>query len=258
MWNFLQARLLAHRKARRNERLLSFFFLAMIWWLLSLANSATSLVCALVGIGMMLVLAVRWVSKKHLGSWLIAGFLVFGVLESTVGVYGSVLKMLGRNTTLTDRTEVWADVLALAKNPLFGAGFESFWLGERLERMWAKWWWQPTQAHNGYIETYLNLGGVGVLLLIVLAVATFKKIQRMLLLDFEFGRLRMGFFVAILLYNFTEAAFKGVSLVWLVWHIIAIDYPRRLTSIHGPRSRAHPKPVGGASGAMSQAGSEFP
>ena len=65
------------------------------------------------------------------------------------------------------------------------------------------------------------------LLLIVLAVATFKKIQRMLLLDFEFGRLRMGFFVAILLYNFTEAAFKGVSLVWLVWHIMAIEYPRR-------------------------------
>ncbi len=227
VWNFLQARLLASRKARRNERLMSFFFLAMIWWLLSMSNSATSLVCALVGIAMMFVLTLKWINKKYLGSYIVAGVLLFGLAETTLGVYGSVLKMLGRNPTLTDRTEVWADALELAENPLFGAGFESFWLGERREKMWEKWLWHPNQAHNGYIETYLNLGMIGVLLLLALAVAIFKKIQRMLLWDFEFGRLRMGFFVAILLYNFTEAAFKGVSLVWLVWHIIAIEYPRR-------------------------------
>jgi O-antigen ligase len=166
----------------------------------------------------------------------VAAVLVFGIAESTFGVYEDVLKMLGRNPTLTDRTEVWQDVLELADDPVLGAGFESFWLGERLEKLWNKWFWQPTQAHNGYLETYINLGGVGLLLLIALSVATFKKIQRMLLWDFEFGRMRMGFFVAILLYNFTEAAFKGVSLVWLVWHIVALDYPRRLTATHGPGS----------------------
>jgi O-antigen ligase len=221
----LQARLLAKRKARRNERLLSLVFLAMIWWLLSMSHSATSLICALVGIAMMLVLGTDRISKKHLGSYIIAGALLFGLAETTVGVYGNALKMLGRDPTLTDRTEVWADALAIVTDPVFGSGFESFWLGERLEKLWQKWWWQPTQAHNGYIEIYLNLGMVGVVLLLALAVAMFKKIQRMLLRDFEMGRLRMGFFVAILLYNFTEAAFKGVSLVWLVWHIIALDYP---------------------------------
>lgn len=42
----------------------------------------------------------------------------------------------------------------------------------------------------------------------------------------------MGYLVAFLIYNFTEAAFKSVSRVWLVWHIIALDYPRELTVAH--------------------------
>jgi len=214
--------------------LLSAGFLVLIVWLLDMSDSATSLVCAVAGIGMMVVLGWRWINKRFLGTYIVAGVLLFGIAESVFGVYENTLKMLGRNVTLTDRTEVWKDVLELTEDPILGAGFESFWLGERLEKMWAKWPWHPTQAHNGYIETYINLGAVGVVLLILLAVGTFKKIQRMLLWDFEFGRLRMGFLVAILIYNYTEAAFKGVSLVWLVWHIIALDYPRALTAEYGP------------------------
>ncbi len=44
-------------------------------------------------------------------------------------------------------------------NPLLGTGYESFWLGPRLQ-----WFWQHAglghinEAHNGYLEVYLNLG----------------------------------------------------------------------------------------------------
>jgi len=44
-------------------------------------------------------------------------------------------------------------------NPWIGAGFESFWLGPRLNKLWAQYNFMPNQAHNGYIEIYLNLGG---------------------------------------------------------------------------------------------------
>lgn len=233
-WNLLQARKLQDRKVRRNETLLSIGFLVMIWWLLSMANSATSLVCAIIGAGVIVLLGIRWVNKKYLGIYVVVGVLVFGAAEMSLGVYANVVEMLGRDPNLTDRTEVWADALALVDNPVLGAGFESFWLGDRLDKLWAKWWWRPTQAHNGYIETYLNLGVAGLLLLSGVIIATFKKIQQALLLDTQMGRLRMGFFVVVLVYNYTEATFKGVSLVWLVWHIIALDYPRTLTAEHGP------------------------
>ena len=120
--------------------------------------------------------------------------------------------------------------------PYLGAGFESFWLGTRLEALWERWWWHPNQAHNGYIETYLNLGAVGVFLLLGVLVSTFRKISKRMLTDFDFARLRLGFLFAIVAFNYTEAAFKGVHLVWTMFYIIALDYPRRV--VHGERSHS--------------------
>jgi len=42
---------------------------------------------------------------------------------------------MGRDSTLTGRTDIWARVIALVHNPVIGTGFESFWLGKRLEAM---------------------------------------------------------------------------------------------------------------------------
>ena len=226
VWNLLQAIRLENRKACRSESILSVSFLAMSVWLLSIAQSATSLACMMMGVGAMLLLGRRWVDEKYLGIYVVIGVLAFGAAESLLGVYANVVQMLGRNPNLTDRTEVWTDALALVDNAVLGTGFESFWLGERLDKLWAKWWWQPNQSHNGYIETYLNLGVVGVILLIAMVVAAFKKSQAALLRDFEFGRLRMALMVVVLAYNFTEATFKGVAIMWTLFHIIALDCPR--------------------------------
>jgi hypothetical protein len=95
----------------------------------------------------------------------------------TVGVYANAVTLLGRNATLTDRTEVWELALRLQPNPILGAGFESFWLGQRLEDLWSKFWGKPNQAHNGYIETYLNLGLIGLVILFAPILATFRKIS---------------------------------------------------------------------------------
>lgn len=190
-----------------------------------MSHSATSLTCFVVGGVTILLLGFKWVNRKYVGWYVVVGGLTFGIAESVFGVYENVVKMLGRNPTLTDRTEVWQDVLKLTDNPLLGAGFESFWLGDRLDAMWAKWWWHPIQAHNGYIETYINVGLIGLLLLVGVALATFAKGQKELFRNFDFGRLRIGYLFAILVYNYTEAAFRGVSLVWTVFHFVALDYP---------------------------------
>ena len=74
---------------------------------------------------------------------------------------------MGRDSTLTGRTEIWTHVLWVAGNPLLGTGFESFWLGDRLANVWSI---MPgiQEAHNGYLEVYLNLGWIGVTLLAVI------------------------------------------------------------------------------------------
>ena len=176
---------------------------------------------------MLFAVGSRLVSRRFFGTYVVIVVLVVAGLEATFDLYHNIIIMLGRDPSLTDRTAVWADVLALQERPLVGYGFESFWLGDRLLVLWNKWWWQPTQAHNGYIETYLNLGLVGLGLLAGLLLSTFRRISRQLLNDFDFARLRMALLFAIVLFNYTEAAFKGVHFIWTIFFVIAMELPKR-------------------------------
>lgn len=226
VWNFLNDRKITEKKTRRRELWVSFIFLSMALWLLKMASSATSLASLVIASTTIIALGFRFVSKRYFGTYVLIAIVLAGTAEMSIGIYKPTLELLGRNETLTDRTAVWADALALQGSPILGTGFESFWLGYRLNALWAKWWWHPIQAHNGYIEAYLNLGAIGVALLFALFLSIFRSIAAKLTGDFEFSRLRMGFFFAILAYNFSEATFTGVALVWTIFQIIALDVPK--------------------------------
>lgn len=230
-WNTLQALKIKDRKARRNELVLNVGFFALNWWVLSKASSATSLAAMVLGIGALWLVARPFVNKRSLGLYLIAAVIVFAALEPVFGIYENLVKGLGRNLTLTTRTDLWPVVLQLQDNPIFGMGFESFWLGKRLEMLWQEFPWRPIQAHNGYIEIYLNLGLIGVALVIGQFVGTFQKIQRELFRRFEFGRLRLAFLLAIIAYNYTEAVFVTTSFLWTMFFLTAIDYPSVRTRV---------------------------
>jgi len=223
-WHLLQTRSLERGKLRRNELFLTGGFLLAIWWLFSMAHSSTALVSFFVGVLVVLILGLRFVDKRFIGTYVVIGVLALLAAEWAFGIYASAIQLLGKDSTLTDRTLLWSELLKVKINPLFGAGFESFWLGDRFRNFAESRWWQPNQAHNGYLETYLNLGVVGLILLIVLLIATFWKVRRELLTNFQFGRFRLGFLAAVVAYNWTEAAFKNISAIWFVFYIIALDY----------------------------------
>jgi exopolysaccharide production protein ExoQ len=225
-WHLLQTWKTEQSKGRRNELLLTAGFLIMIWWLFSMAHSSTSLMSLLLGVLTVALLGLRFVNKRFIGTYLVIGVLALVVADFAFGIYASAIQLLGKDPTLTDRTLVWSELLKVKINPLFGTGFESFWLGDRLQKLWGEHWWQPNQAHNGYLETYLNLGLVGLFLLLGLLIATFWKSRRELLMNFEFGRFRLGFLAAVAAYNWTEATFKALHPVWFVFYIIALDYPQ--------------------------------
>ncbi len=223
-WNLLTAGQSGDRRERRWELSLSAIFLGLAVWLLWQAHSATSITSFALGVAIML--AVGAVNKRLIGAYVVAALALVAAANLALDLYASLLDLVGRDATLTDRTKVWADVLAIQDSPILGTGFESFWLGSRIEQLWAKWWWHPNQAHNGYIETYLNLGGIGVLLLACVLVSTFWKITRQATVDFDFARFRLAFLFAIIAFNYTEAAFKAVHPAWTMFYIIAIDYPK--------------------------------
>jgi exopolysaccharide production protein ExoQ len=229
VWYFLQVRQREYGKPRRNELALCAGFLAMIFWLLKMAHSSTSLASLLVGIVVVLFLGFRFVNKKRLGFYITAVIVLILFAQFAFGIFGVGIEMLGKDPTLTGRTDLWKILLGWKINPLFGTGFESFWLGERSAKLAQIYWWHPNEAHNGYLETYLNLGLIGLTLILVLIFSAFYKGCKMLSEHFEFARFQIGFLAAFVLYNWTEAAFKSLHPLFFVFLITFMKYPKPQT-----------------------------
>jgi O-antigen ligase len=202
--------------------------LAMVLWLFRIANSMTSLNTFVMASMLLLAANLRTVTRKpaivHL---LIVSMLVVSSSVVFLGASPDVLRAMGRNPTLTDRTEVWGVLVGLVQNPVFGTGFESFWLGPRLERMWNLYWWRPNEAHNGYLEVYINLGWVGVCLLALVIAAGYRTVYGAWRRNCWAGSLLLAYFFVGLVFNFTEAAFFRMQApVWLFFLLAITRTPK--------------------------------
>lgn len=221
-WLFVRSFYKPRSDQMKYERPLLLAFFAMNWWLLSMADSKTPFAGMLIGILILIAAHVRFLNSGRFGAYLLASGIAILCAQILFNVYEVILRALGRDPTLTDRTLVWADLLEVKINPIIGTGFESFWLGERLEHMQSLWSFGPNQAHNGYLETYLNLGLVGLLLLIILLVSTLLKCLRGIQYKIAWESYCIGFFFAIVIYNWTEAAFKTTHPIFFMFYIITI------------------------------------
>ena len=102
----------------------------------------------------------------------IALLAVFVVAIATVVVAPDFLiGILGKDATLTGRTQIWAAVLdSIARRPLLGYGYQAFWLGLEGEsyRVILAVSWVLAQAQNGFLDVLLEtgLGGLAIVLLI--------------------------------------------------------------------------------------------
>src|ERR1700722_2286964 len=204
------------RKRRGVRRVIAFgLIVAATIYLLSLADSMTSLMCFYMGcfviVAMTLVKAARKSILVHLMVFGIVGA-AFSVLFLHIGASGA-MQQLGRDTTFSGRTEIWAGLLRFAGSPLVGTGFDSFWVGDRLLRIWSAGGLLAgiNEAHNGYLEMYLNLGWIGILFLAALIVIGYRNISLALRSDREAAILRLAFFVVAIVYDFTEAGFRTGS-----------------------------------------------
>ncbi|GAA0999392.1 O-antigen ligase family protein [Subtercola frigoramans] len=155
----------------------SIFWLAVALLAHSLTRSATVLM-ATVGVAFVLLIALlirRVPVHKRLVIYPFGILGLAGVAYATITLSDQLFPLLGRGDDLTGRVDIWNTVLNLAwQHPVFGWGWVSYWAP----------WVEPfkglividgteyLQAHNAWVDLFLQLGFVGVFVFGCLIAAT--------------------------------------------------------------------------------------
>lgn len=161
-----------------------------------------------------------------------------------------ILEILGKDATLTGRTQIWQYAIDnIGEKPLFGWGYAAFWVpgnpaaGQIAEAVN----WEVPNAHNGLLEFLLGVGAVGSSLFLllwarnlVMAVRCMKGRAR------QFGLTSMLLLIAILLIGISEQVLLAALQIWTSMFFIMGFICERELSLERDEARlgrfAIPKP----------------
>ena len=231
------------RPTRRRQLIAQGVLLLFAIDLFRLADSATSLACFMLGGGIIISSNLRWFRAHPVRIHLLAlGLLSIGGLALLVGLQGSVIHALGRQSNLSGRTEIWEAAILAAPNPVTGAGFEDFWISPYKERFWRHLvgWWHPeylNEAHNGYIEVYLNLGCVGLGLIGLILVNGYRRAVRAYRMNARVGGLFLSYVIVATVYSITEAGFRMLDAIWIFLLLAVVGSSGVLAGLFSDKSR---------------------
>jgi O-antigen ligase len=231
------------RKAAR--RWTEVLVLGLCFWVLTKAQSATSLACFVVVAAIYLGSHTRWIrSNPGFAATCAVAFIVLSLTFLAVpDLRKIVTDRLGRKSDLTERTEVWDRALKLDTNMLIGEGYASFWLTRAGRNLGAD--LEVNEAHNGYLETYLNTGLVGLVLVVVMLYFAGRNTLRHLMGNTLLASLYSALFLGSILYNYTEAAINDSSLVGFIIFQLSLWIPLRTVVAAGPTAGSEYDPFHG-------------
>jgi exopolysaccharide production protein ExoQ len=150
----------------------------------------------------------------------------FGIVAFFILVYREQLfTLIGKSPDMTGRTEIWKAVLGLISERWFqGWGWISYWIPgvKPYEGLIVRDNVTYYQAHNSYLDVWLQLGIIGFILFIALLTITFVKLWRLAVRHTSPLYLwPLLVFIAILVQNLTESRMI-VELGWLLVVILSV------------------------------------
>jgi len=129
-----------------------------------------------------------------------------------------VFELLGRDATLTGRTDIWTALrYVIAERPWLGHGYGAFWTPGSVQAEFVRdqvQWAAPT-AHNGWLETWLSIGLVG---LALFSLSFAMTVGRAISAAFSswYGIFAIGFLAQFFLFSLSESSIlQQNSIVWL-------------------------------------------
>jgi exopolysaccharide production protein ExoQ len=221
---------LALSEKSRRRRMIALGLTATAIFVLIMAHSATAIVALGIFLLVLLALCVPTLAGYALGALLIAMLLTMvGMLSGSF----CILSVVGRDCTITGRTEIWALVWsAVIERPWIGYGFGAFWVGEselgnaiRAKLGWAE---TITEAHNAWLDAWLSIGALGVCLAILTLSALSLKVVRKAIAQKHSATdawtvWSVGFVMSVWVYSLTEIVFPSYNtLTWVLFIVLAV------------------------------------
>ncbi len=151
-------------RAGKRGRLRNAVFLVLVTIVAIMSGSATSCLTIFVFCGTDAVIAL--IRKGGAARILAIGVtvLAFPFVVLVTVFPDSMLEMMGKDPTLTGRTDIWGYVIPnIYEKPWLGWGYVAFWSTTNPAAMEisASLQWYVPQAHNGLLELLLNVGLIG-------------------------------------------------------------------------------------------------
>lgn len=219
---------LDNRKYR--NLLLAIFVLTLVLIQLSSSKSAL-LICITLMILLPLYRASR-ASDSLVIPLLIVAILIGGSVATWfISNWEPFLYSIGKDPTLTGRTEIWEAVIdKVMERPWLGYGYGGFWpdggVGERA--VWKVLYLPVTQAHNGYVNLLAELGILGlssfVLSLLTGYIRSINLLRSTRTIE---GLWPITYMTFVLMYNQTEStSIETNSLLWILYVAVTLSIRR--------------------------------
>ena len=196
--------------------------------------SASSIAVLVVGLAIFFTLR-RFKSRlDQLGRVLVIMLVGAGLLAGTMDLLdisptALIAGALGRKADLTGRADlIWPVLLPIAwQNPVLGAGYGSSWIkpvpGLTLD---------INEAHNGYLDVFLELGVAGLVLLALTVMMYLKKAMNEFPDNFHWAAFRISYLVMFLCHNWTETTLlRSREILWSLFVLFTVGYPHEWTGL---------------------------
>ena len=219
-WGGLTFCAAAAAAATSTERRIWLGFVVLALLLVLLSTSKTALLASMIALGGPAGIAL---ARRGFGFAASAIFLLLLGVAALIGVLlvgpGVILEALGRDATLTGRTEIWAVLTGqIADRPLTGYGYGAFWAVENGPAYWVRQetaWPVPT-AHNAWLETALAIGLPGAAFAFLLVLSGLAIAARRLFTGLS-TYWALPFLTSWLVVSFSESnLLEQNGLVWLL------------------------------------------
>ncbi|MEL6223438.1 MAG: O-antigen ligase [Cyanobacteria bacterium J06627_8] len=149
-----------------------------------------------------------------------------GVFITAIAQAESIVGAAGKDLTFSGRTDLWSLAIPKIQNRFWlGHGYGGFWRGWSGESadIWFLEPWLPKHSHNGYIDLWLDLGFIGILIFTLgMLLVLYRATLWVSLTRTPEYLLPLAFLNFVLLYNLTESVWLLQNTLFWIFYVTTV------------------------------------